>query len=266
LTNLRNDEVETVTAGPYGRFRIGVPSDVGDQLLVELLNPDGTVKRTIDQLTQDLVWHGNALSAGDPITGLVEGFALQRATPDLRRMFQLSQMMLEPADPANWAQRAADRYLLIYTIGDMNVPINTGITLARAAGLLNPDEHQVLFDWYVPEGLEKLERFPATPGTLADPDNLDRNQDGFNAPSPTVPLRATRYDDQNRPTAGVRFPYLRPEGLHGFRVPTPSKDFDIDSFMINMMGRYFKDGLIEDDICLEDYTCDFIPQEFIPLD
>jgi len=259
LTNQINHETRTVTAGPYGRFRIGVASDVGDQLLLELLNPDGTVKQTIDKLTQDLTWHGEALPAGDPVSGLVEGFALQRATPDLRRMFQLSQMMLEPADPANWARRAAGKYLLIYTIGDMNVPINTGITMARAAGLLDPEEHQVLFDWYVPEGLEKLERFPENPGTLADPDDLDRNQDGFNAPSPSVPLRATRYDAQNNPITGVRFPYLRPEGLHGFRVPTPSKAFDIDSFMINMMGHFFETGLIEDDTCLEDYTCDFIP-------
>jgi hypothetical protein len=266
LINLQNDEARTVTAGPYGRFRIGVAADEGDRLLLELMSPDGTLERTIDSLTQDLTWHGTALPAGAPLQGLVEGFALQRATPDLRRMFQLSQMMLEPADPANWVQRAADRYLLIYTIGDMNVPINTGITLARAAGLLDSEEHQVLFDWYVPEGLEKLERFPQNPGTLADPDDLDRNRDGFNAPSPSVPLRATRYDDRNRPTSGVRFPYLRPEGLHGFRVPAPSKDFDIDSFMINMMGHFFQTGLIEDDLCLEDYTCDFIPQEYIPVD
>ncbi len=283
LTNLQNDETRTVTAGPYGRFRIGVAADSqedldledpearrevllkSDRLLLELMNPDGTVKRTVDSITQDLSWHGTPLRSGDPLLGLVEGFALQRATPDLRRMFQLSQMMLDPADPANWVQRAADHYLLIFTIGDMNVPINTGITLARAAGLLNPEEHQLLFDWYVPEGLEKLERFPEHPGTLADPDDLDRNRDGFNAPSPSTPLRATRYDDQNRPTAGVRFPYLRPEGLHGFRVPAPSKPFDIDSFMINMMGHFFQAGLIEDDPCLEDYTCDFIPQEFTPL-
>lgn len=260
LTNLENGEDRIVTAGPYGRFRIGVPADEGDQLVLELMNPDDTLKQTIGKLTQDLTFNGTVLPAGDPLQGLVEGFALQRATPDLRRMFQLSQMMLEPADPANWVRRAADRYLLIYTIGDMNVPINTGITLARAAGLLDSDEHQVLFDWYVPEGLEKLERFPDHPGSLADPDDLDRNRDGFDAPSPSRPLRATRYDDQNRPVAGVRFPYLVPGGQHGFRVPAPSKPFDIDSFMINMMGHFFETGLIEDDLCLEDYTCDFIPQ------
>ncbi len=108
------------------------------------------------------------------------------------------------------------------------MPINTGITLARSAGLLrfdpdSPDtlpadrrradgktEHQVLFDMWVHEGLEKLERFPERPGRLGDPDDLDRNTDGFNAPSPDEPLRATRYDDQGRPVAGVRFAYLRP--------------------------------------------------------
>jgi hypothetical protein len=284
LTNLSNEETKTVTAGPYGRFRVAVAADAvedldledpearrevllrSDRLRLELVDPDGTVKRTIDKLTGDLSWHGTPLYAGDPLLGLVAGFALERNTPDLRRLFQLSQMMLEPADPANWVQRAADRTLLIFTVGDMNVPINTGITLARAAGLLNSEEQQVLFDWYVQEGLEKLQRFPDHPGTLADPDDLDRNRDGFDAPSPAQPLRATRYDDQNRPIAGVRFPYLVPEGQHGFRVPAPSKPFDIDSFMINMMGRFFQDGLIEDDPCLEDYSCDFIPKEFVPIE
>lgn len=266
LTNLENGETRTVTAGPYGRFRVAVPADEGDRLSLQLLGPDGAARRTIDRLTQDLIWHGTSLSAGDPLQSLVEGFALRRATPDLRRMMQLSQMMLDPADPANWVRRAADHYLMIQTIGDMNVPINTGITMARAAGLLDKGEQQVLFDWYVPEGLEKLDRFPDHPGTLADPDDLDRNQDGFDAPGPAQPLRATRKDDQDRPTSGVRFPYLRPEGLHGFRVPSPSKDFDIDSFMINMMGRFFHDGLIDDDLCLEDYSCDFIPREYVPVD
>jgi hypothetical protein len=36
--------------------------------------------------------------------------------------------------------------------------------------------------------------------------------------------------------------------------------------MINMMGRFFQDGLIEDDPCLEDYSCDFIPKEFVPIE
>ena len=302
LSNLDNGETKTVTAGAYGRFRVAVAADskenietedpeqrrqallTSDRLQLELLHPDGSLKRRIDSLTQELPWHGATLLAGDPLLALVEGFGLQRNTPDLRRLVQLSQIMLEPADPANWVGRAADRLLVILTIGDMNVPINTGITLARSAGLLrfDPDsedtlpadrrradgktEHQVLFDMWVHEGLEKLERFPERPGRLGDPDDLDRNMDGFSAPSPDEPLRATRYDDQGRPVAGVRFAYLRPDGQHGFRVPAPTKAFDIDSFMINMMARYFLDGVIEDDPCLEDYSGNFIPKVFVPLE
>jgi len=305
LTNLHNGESKTVEAGPYGRFRIAVDADSmedrdnpdlderhaalmrGDHLRIELLRADGAVERTISSLTQDLEWHATPLSAGDPIAALVEGFALQRGTPDFRSFIALSQTMLEPADPANWVHRAADRLLLIQTIGDMNVPINTGITTARAAGLLRFDplsadpvpeasrrqdgrtEHQVLFDYYIHEGLEKLRRFPdhpENPETLADCDDLDRNLDGYDAPSPAEPVRATRYDGQGRPVAGVRFPYLLPEGQHGFRVPAPSKAFDIDSFMINQMGRFFQDGVIVDDECLEDYSCDFIPAEFVPIE
>jgi hypothetical protein len=302
LSNLDNLEQQTVRAGPYGRFRVAVPSDseenlnsqnaevrrqallASDKLVIELLDPLGNLKRRIDSFSEDVDWHSTPLRAGDPLVGLVAGYALSRNTPDLRRFMQLSQIMLEPADPANWVSRAGDRLLLILTVGDMNVPINTGIAMARAAGMLrfdpgSPDpvpgqfrrpdglpEHQVLFDWWVHEGLEKLDRFPAHPGRLADPDDLDDNNDGFDAPSPAVPLRATRYDSSSRPVSGVRFPYLRPEGQHGFRVPAPYKDFDIDSYMINQMGRFFRDGIVEDDPCLEDYSCDFIPREFIPLD
>ena len=302
LSNLDNGETRTVTAGPYGSFRVAVAADSNedleatdpevrrtallqsDRLTLELLRADGS-SETIDSIAGDLSWHSTPLRAGDPLLGLVEGFGLQRNTPDLRRLLQLSQTMLEPADPANWTPRAADRLLVILTVGDMNVPINTGITLARSAGLLRFDpeshdpvppkhrredgltEHQVLLDYWIPEGLEKLDRFPDhPPRTLADPDDLDRNTDGFDAPSPAEPLRATRYDASGRPVAGVRFAYMIPSGQHGFRVPAPSKAFDIDSFMINMMARFFQDGIVTDDVCLEDYSCDFIPTEFVPLD
>ncbi|MBN2498526.1 MAG: hypothetical protein JXR96_28300 [Deltaproteobacteria bacterium] len=299
LTNLENLEARVVTAGPYGRFRVAVAADSAedlesedpearreallrsDRLQLDLLAPDGSPRRRIQSLESDIRFHGTQLREGDPLLGLVEGFGLERNTPDLRRMVQLCQLMLDPADPANWVDRARDRLLVILTVGDMNVPINTGITLARAAGLLRFDpysanpvperadgltEHRLLFDWWVHEGLEKLDRFPARPFTLADPDDLDRNRDGFEAPSPAEPLRATRYDAQGRPVAGVRFPYLEPDGLHGFRVPAPSKAFDIDSFMINMMGWYFQTGEIADDLCLEDYSCDFIPRELVPIE
>jgi hypothetical protein len=302
LTNLSNGEQRTVTAGPLGRFRVAVAADshedlgsqdplarreallASDRLRLELLAPDGQLRLQIDALQSDLVWHGTDLNAGDPLLALVEGFGLERNTPDLRRMVQLSQIMLEPADPANWVANASDRLLLVLTIGDMNVPINTGIALARSAGLLRFDplasdpvpverrradqrtEHQVLFDLWVPEGLEKLDRFPEQPGTLADPDDLDDGADGFDALSPDQALRATRYDPAGRPVAGVRFGYLLPTGQHGFRVPAPTKDFDIDSYLINQMARFFQDGWVEDSTCLEDYSCDFIPRTLVPLE
>ncbi len=301
LSNLNNGETRTVTAGPFGRFRVAVATDcaedlsapdaearrqsllASDRLVLSWQSPDGSRKHKIDRLQQDMTWHGIALLAGDPMVGLVAGFGLRRNTPDLRRLLQLTQLIFDPADPINWVGRARDRLLLVLTIGDMNVPINTGISLARAAGLLrfdplSPDpvpaahrrqdgmvEHQLLFDYYVGEGLEKLNRFPDHPNILADPDDLDRNQDAYDAPSPPEPLRATRYDDQGRPFAGVRFAYLLPSGQHGLRVPAPFKQFDIDSFFLNMMGYYFQEGIISDELCLEDYSCDFIPKDFVPL-
>ncbi len=301
LTNLANGESKTIAAGPYGRFRIAVAADcvedlqgldlatkreillACDHLDLELLHPDGSLKQRIDSLTEKLHWRGVEFAPGDPLLSLGEGFGLARNTPDFRRMIQLSQLTFDSTDPANWAPRIKDRMLQVLTVGDMVVPINAGITLARAAGFLrfdplSPDpvpadkrrqdartEHQVLMDYWVLEGLEGLDRFPETPFTLADPDNLDRDLDDFHAPTPAEPLRATRYDSQGRPIAGLRFAYMERFGHHGVNVPSPFKTFDIDSFFINMMGHYLKEGVISDDLCLEDNSCDFIPAKLVPI-
>ncbi len=40
--------------------------------------------------------------------------------------------------------------------------------------------------------------------------------------------------------SAMRIPYLEMEGAHGFVVPAPYKQYDIDQHMINMVGRYFQ--------------------------
>ena len=98
---------------------------------------------------------------------------------------------------------------------------------------------------------------------LFDADDLDRGYDGTDAPS-DAPLRLTQSSSSG--VSGMRLPYVSQRGSHGFVTPRPSDPFDIATFATLQIASYFASGGTElsDDICLEDASCDWIPQ--IPED
>jgi hypothetical protein len=150
-------------------------------------------------------FQGLFVEQGAPLTAPAEGFGEIRQTPALRRFMQLAQTALEPGDPISFApyysilpmtdpygaQIAPHAVVTMNTIGDMNVPLNSGIAFARATGalpFLRPDQvakypewvdyatpealfvslgnktpNQVLIDEHVIEGITKLARHPAGP-------------------------------------------------------------------------------------------------------
>ncbi len=149
-------------------------------------------------------FQGHFFGDGSPLTAPAEGYGQIRQTPDFRRFIQLAQAALEPGDPVSFApyysikamtdpfgQRLPPHALLtLDTIGDMNVPLNSGIAFARAAGALpffRPDQaakfpeyanyvtpdalfktfgktaNRVLVDDHVIEGIAPLGRYPAGP-------------------------------------------------------------------------------------------------------
>jgi len=189
-------------------------------------------------------------------------------------------MALEPGDPISYASHYHQEpfeelggepinILLMPTPGDMIVSINTGIALARAAGMVNWTEeddrygmsvNEWLIDTEVVRGLD--EHGPWTNedgvGILFDPDDLDNGTDDYNAPS-DEPLRIVVETDAG--VSGLRMPYVSPYGSHGFALPEPSLGFDIHSFAINQIARYLQTGGQEilDDPCLESGDCDFLP-------
>ena len=140
--------------------------------------------------------------------------------------------------------------------------------------------NQYLLDRYVIEGLNRLERYAwysdehlggADPRIIFDPDDLDESRDQWDAPDPDIdgfpPVRAHRPTPGT--TAGVSamaMPYVSNHGDHGFEMPTPNKAFDINTYMINLLGRYFRSRgehlqYIDDPAghtCLEDVSCDFL--------
>ncbi|MGZ3449890.1 MAG: hypothetical protein ACXVEF_09845 [Polyangiales bacterium] len=144
---------------------------------------------------------------GSKLVSLSEGFGLRRQTPDFRKFMQLAQIALDPADPVSFAPYYYLRprhdengntvppagILTINTVGDMNVPVNTGIAAARIHGaipFLRPNNvaakdypdyvappdllalygdktpNKVLLDNHVIEGIRWLARHPA-PDTCA---------------------------------------------------------------------------------------------------
>ena len=154
-------------------------------------------------------FQGAFYGVGTPLTSPGHGFGEIRQTPALRRFMLLAQSALEPGDPVSFAPFYAlkpmtDPYgaliaphalLTLDTIGDMNVPLNSGIAFARASGALpffRPDQallypqyldyatpaelyqelggrtpNQELIDRHVIEGITAMARHAAGPECAA---------------------------------------------------------------------------------------------------
>ncbi len=166
--------------------------------------PNGTASAECGSSTCGM-FQGVFYGEGDALVAPAEGYGQIRQTPPLRRFLQLAQMALDPGDPISFAPYYSTRpmtdpfgepiqahaVLTIDTIGDMNVPLNSGIAFARATGALpffKPDAadkfpeyadfvtpkplyealggttpNQDLINRHVVEGITALARHPAQP-------------------------------------------------------------------------------------------------------
>lgn len=134
------------------QFRVGIPADAGDPLTVTIYDGDkasGKIKQTITLYEADAKYQKQTYKPGDKLVSPLDGFGMNRNTPEYRDFMIVAQMVLDPADPINYAPhyfldpldikpegKVMHNVLVMPTVGDMNVPVNTGIALARAAGLL----------------------------------------------------------------------------------------------------------------------------------
>lgn len=237
-----------------GRFRVGIPTSVGDQLYVSVydqpdavdtydpnhgcnLKPDAELIATFSKWGKGPIASGSQdadgvllctspggctkfqdhyYPEGLPLRAPVEGFGYIRQTPEMRRFMTLAAVAVDPGDPGNYVPYAGLKTMLdpwgdphpatallnMVTIGDMNVPLNAGISLGRVAGaipFMRPDAasrypayanyttpaalyddlggytpNRVLLDNHVIEGVSRLER--------AKPDNLNGCFDNQVAP------------------------------------------------------------------------------------
>ena len=229
----------------------------------------------VDRFGSDVQFHHRSaplyFAKGSRLSPIAEGLGLHRARPSMRRFMGFAQMVLDPSDPAVWARNyhsgelvyrngevVKTHALVLNTVGDMNVPVNTGAAIGRAAGHLDwrkpvPEwggrtVNQVLVDTFVIEAVDKIPRYVDSKGTgvLFDPENLSkttteklpsdagdvkyakaaaRGNDGFEVPRLDPPLHthAMRKDADGN-WSGTFFPYIEPGGKHGFHAPGKHTD------------------------------------------
>jgi hypothetical protein len=262
---------------------------VGDALRVRVFDAqDGRPKRTLDTFEQEVSFEGTIYGVGQPLVALARGWGFQRNTPRFRRFLGLAQIALDAGDPINYAPHYFRDPLLssdydtaepganvcvIVTAGDTAVPAATGVAIARAAGIVdvfNVDHrygktpNEVLIDNFIIEGLSRLRRFGGR-AVVMDPENFSRGRDGTNAPRLDPPLRLSV--ETGRGVSALRIPLGSPGGQHAFGIAEPDRPFDLNTFLVHMVGRYFqtRGRELRDDECMATASCDFIPRAATPL-
>jgi hypothetical protein len=300
--NLKSNEYRCARVLAGGLLRVAVSSDQNDPLKLEVYSgplpplerkgceiPEGALpKLTFDTLGIDVKFQGNTFAAGTPLIALGDGFGLRRQSAEMRRFIGLAQLLLERGDPINYAPNYERRHLefgtgevvrtraiVVNTIGDMNVPVATGVATARAAGFVdfrNKDPrygksvNQMMIDTGVLESVERTGRYKGPTGrdVLMDVDNfagLAGKDDKQESPRLDPPLRAVAPSKLVGGYSGYLFPAPKDTGRHGFDAPNPDASFDIGTFMLNLLGHYAitngREFRLEQ--CNIDSTCPWIP-------
>jgi hypothetical protein len=99
-----------------------------------------------------------------------------------------------------------------------------------------------------------------------DVDDLDEGMSAFGEQSLSPPLRLhRRTPGTSDRISAVVFPYLDPDGSHAISLPDPSESFDMGTYILNLVGRWFATDAIDlgyvtnpdGHHCLEDSSCVF---------
>lgn len=305
-----------------GSFRVSIPADKGDELQLEVFADDSVVRVEGDERdcfiddgsvpvtaivnkleVAPFVYRRKAYYMEDPLVALEDGYGFQRATPMLRRFLGIAQMVVEPADPAVFAVhysrdpltfreqgesfvKAPTNVMNVTTIGDPNVPVNTGVAIAKVAGFIelntpdprwNKTPNRLIIDEGVQAGIPWMAtRGPEWGPVLVDIDNISDSTnsvpmdpagavDGLLAPRTTPPLRTvvtTTGTDTGK--SGIVFAMENEyEGRHGFPPPGLSGlPFDVGQYMEHFIGWFFatRGTEVRYQACMAELAgCDWIP-------
>ena len=253
-----------------GSFRVSVASDYGDETEISfyrgiqlvLGNTECEPKKNaeaylkVDTFEVDVTYQGFEFGAGSRLEALEEGLGLRRTSPALRRFQGLGQLVLDPADPAVLAPHLLDEPMtyegtgettgahtvVLTTTGDMNVPASSGLTHARAAGLVEYLEddprygkplNQVILDTHTAEAVHTLGRYFDGQGNPVhlDVENFSNGEDKWGPDYPRLdpPLRiGMDVTDKLGGVSAAIFPLTNPTGQHGFDPPGDFTDDAIE--------------------------------------
>lgn len=303
---LRNESTGEYRCGAVqkdGRFRVSVPVDKGNRLSLSAysgplppaertgcsLNGAGAPIFTVDTFDRDVTIGGSDWAEGSDLVAVTDGFGVRRGTPELRRLQGLAQILIEQADPMNYApgwdgthpfeystgEKVGANVIVMPSVGDPGVPVANGIGIARAAGLVPFDrddarygksDNQLLIDTFEIEGQARMGRFFDSKGkpVLMDVEHLSAltgADDGFDVPRLEPPLRLVGKNGRGG-YSGLMLPMMKPEGMHGFPSPDPSLPFDLGTYLGYSVGHYLASGGTEFtwDACQATASCSFIPQ------
>ncbi len=278
LRNNKTHEYRCAAVQASGTFRIAVACDAGDPLELSIYHsalaskaPEGCVipaaspDFAVSTFGYDVTLDARKWTAGSPLLSPLDGFGLQRATPELRRFFGLAQIALDAADPMNWApywdgtrtltygtgDTVHSSVILMPSAGDPGVMVADGIALGRAAGFIPYDhddsrygktDNQVLLDTGSTEGTFRLGHYQNSKGepVLMDVEHLANVvpvDDGLDVPRLDPPLRLMKQNADGT-WNGFILPMLTAQGKHGFVAPDPTQAFDLGSYLLNIVARY----------------------------
>ncbi len=285
------------------------PAAIGDPLRITVYrSTSDQVKEVIDHFDRDVLWQGALFPRGSQMVAVQKGMGYLRQTHDLRKMMSTAAFIIEAADPGAFSnyffrdsldfsyedklpddmghyykvkQPGIDphrrnthimdtRVMVVSTAGDMNVPVNTEIAMARTTGILDifdnikdarlagiPDAlfkashkswpklgitnpNDLMIKLHAVDPIDRLYGMPP------DPDNLSNGHDpNTQVTRVNPPLRETI------PWKGgfelFRMPYHAEGDRHGFDIPEPDrcKDaktrdhcFDVNFYMTNVVAYW----------------------------
>ena len=247
LENQANREIATYTLDTDAEgFSLSIPSDRWDELLIEVLPPNSTEP-------------AQRIFALTPYQGL----ALHRNTPEFRRFVAITQHALDRCDPISFARRLLidpigqpKSVLFENVISDRTVPISTGISLARATGVLgDADTSAAIMDTLVAAGVMN--------GAAYDVDDLLKNNAATEPPLGPLPTVPSGPDGESHSAIRFAFANGRHEWIAG---PTDDTEYDAHTMSRNRIAIFHATNgrLLLDDICLADESCPLLDSWTMP--
>lgn len=264
LENVRTGELVEGEVNDRGGFTLHLASNEGDDLLLTLYPPLSSPSTNPVQFS---------------ITAVVNGRGYQLQTPEFRRASQVLHQVLERCDPiaftAPYRGQQPEKYgppvktLVSVALGDNAVPINTGVSLATALGLLGEQAQEwmpkleVMRDQNVLLGLPPESSLTSEEAILYD---IDWTANRAGAPRDALgPLPPVSVGDG---WSAVRFAHV--EGKHEWIAGYRKNGFNYGLQTLRQIAAYHRCSgrvlLDEDPRCLQEQDCPLIDQLYLRQD